>query len=162
MRWRLRREQFEEQKGERNRRALESGVAQGKITGIVGYLDGQPAAWCSVGPRDCFPGLAESDLLAPIDDQPVWSITCLFVARAFRRAGLGDRLLVAAVEYAAQQGAKIIEGYPLAPGDQKMPLAAAWTGFESVFKRGGFVEKARRVPMRPIYRFDANTHIESE
>lgn len=152
MRWRLPREQFEKQKGERNRRALETGIAQGKIKGVVGYVDGVPAAWCSLGSRSEFTELDESDLLAAIDDEPVWSISCLFVARSFRRQGINDLLLAAAVEYAGQQGAKIVEGYPLSPGSPKVPLAAAWTGFESVFMRADFVEVARRVPMRPIYR----------
>ena len=152
MRWRMPREQFEKQKGERNRRALESGITLGKIKGVVGYVNGAPAAWCSLGPRSEFTELGESDLLAPVDDKPVWSISCLFVAKSFRRQGINDLLLAAVVEYAGQQGAKIVEGYPLSPGSPKVPLAAAWTGFETVFIRGDFVEIARRVPMRPIYR----------
>lgn len=154
MRWRLPREQFEKQKGERNRRALESGIAQGKVKGVIGYVDGVPAAWCSLGPRSEFTELGESDLLAAVDDQPVWSISCLFVARPFRRQGINDSLLEAAVEYAGQLGAKIVEGYPLSPANPKVPLAAAWTGFETVFMRGNFIEVERRVPMRPIYRRD--------
>lgn len=152
MRWRMSREQFEKQKGERNRRALETGIALGKIKGVIGYVNGAPAAWCSLGPRSEFTELGESDLLAPVDDRPVWSISCLFVARSFRRQGINDLLLAAAVEYAGQQGAKIVEGYPLSPDSPKVPLAAAWTGFETVFIRADFVEIARRVPMRPIYR----------
>ena len=99
------REQFEKRKGERNRRALESGIALGKIKGVVGYVNGTPAAWCSLGPRSEFTELGESDLLAPVDDKPVWSISCLFVAKSFRRLGINDLLLAAVVEYAGQQGA---------------------------------------------------------
>jgi GNAT superfamily N-acetyltransferase len=154
MRWRLPRERFESCKGDDNRRTLESGIANGKIHGVIGYINNIPIAWCSLGDRYEFRELGISELLAPVDDQPVWAITCLFIAKAFRRKGISDSLLAAAVEYAKEKGAKIVEGYPLSPITPKVPVAAAWTGLESVFIRGGFIEVARRVPMRPIYRLE--------
>jgi GNAT superfamily N-acetyltransferase len=48
--------------------------------------------------------------------QPVWSITCFFVAKPYRRKGLTVMLLQAALEYARNQGAAILEGYPEDPG----------------------------------------------
>ncbi len=155
MRWRLPRAQFEAQRGESNRNALRSGIRCGRVCGIMGYLHEQPVAWCSVGPREHLCGLSVSDLLARVDEKPVWSVACLFVAKRYRNRGLCLALLKAAVEYAGQCGAEIVEGYPIRPreGDIRVPAAVTWTGLESVFTAAGFVEAARRVAMRPIMRF---------
>ena len=154
MRWRLPREQFERQKGEANRNALRLGVESGRITGIIGYAKEQPVAWCSVGPRADLVGLAASEILARVDDQPVWAVGCFFVHRRYRRQGMTEQLLLAAVDFARARGATIVEGYPLVPIKEKIPVAFAWTGFESAFRAAGFQEVARRVPIRPIVRFD--------
>ena len=100
-------------------------------------------------------GLGVSDLLAKVDERPVWSIACLFVAKRYRNQGLSLALVKAAVDYAGQRGAQIVEGYPIRPreGHIKVPAAVTWTGLESVFVAAGFVEAARRVEMRPIMRF---------
>ncbi len=155
MRWRLPRGEFEAQRGEANKNLLRSGIRSGQVRGIIGYLDDLPVGWCSVGPRDSLCGLSVSDLLAKVDEQPVWSVACLFVARRYRKKGLSLELLKAAVDYAGQRGAEIVEGYPIKPrdGDAKVPAAATWTGLESIFTAAGFVEAARRVEMRPIMRF---------
>jgi len=84
-------------------------------------------------------------------------ISCLFVARKYRRQKISQALVEAALEYARQSDVKILEAYPLAMPDKKIPVAAAWTGFESVFKNSGFVEVERRAPLRPILRFDLST-----
>jgi GNAT superfamily N-acetyltransferase len=140
MRWRLPREQFESCKGESNRRALESGIADRKIHGVIGYINNIPGAWCSIGLRDDFRELGISELLAPVDDQPVWAITCLFIARAFRRKGISDLLLAAAVEYAKEKGAKIVEGYPLSPNT----LCDRYTGLKYSSKKNSLYLKTEK------------------
>ncbi|HWR84338.1 MAG TPA: GNAT family N-acetyltransferase, partial [Candidatus Deferrimicrobium sp.] len=109
MAWRIARSQFKKQKGSGNRRAMKKIVDSGEIPGILAYADGEPIGWCSVAPRENFPVLDRSRVLARLDDQPVWSIVCLFIARPWRRAGVSVDLLKAAVTFARQNGAKIIE-----------------------------------------------------
>jgi GNAT superfamily N-acetyltransferase len=92
--------------------------------------------------------------LAPVDDRPVWSVACLLIKRQHRRRGLSAQLLRAAVTFAAQHGAAILEGYPHAKAAGRMPDLFAWTGIASAFARAGFVEVARRSPGRPIVRID--------
>ncbi|MEH6471400.1 MAG: hypothetical protein V7752_09120 [Halopseudomonas sp.] len=153
MRWRLPRLQFEQQKGSRNRRAFKAAVEAGRVRGILGYSGDTPVAWCAVGPREEFVGLEVSEILAPVDDQLVWSIGCFFIHKRYRLQQVSVALLQAAVRYIEQQGGKIIEGYPLVPIKEKIPVAFAWTGFESAFKAVGFTEVARRVKIRPIVRY---------
>lgn len=151
--WRLKRSQFEKQKGEGNKRALKKIVDSGEVPGILAYANGQPIAWCSVAPRKAYPVLERSRTLKRIDDKPVWSIVCFFVAKPFRRKGVTVKLLRAAVDYACEQGGKIVEGYPVEPKKGKMPDAFAWTGLLSAFQKAGFTEVHRGSLTRPIMRY---------
>ena len=152
MTWRLSRSQFEAQKGTINRRSFRK-IVEKNSPGILAYQDGQPVGWCAVARREDYPVLARSRVLRPVDAQPVWSITCLFVAKPFRRSGMSVALLKAAKEFARQQGATLVEGYPVEPYDGNMPPAFAWTGLVSSFRQAGFKEVARRSRARPIMRW---------
>ncbi len=150
--WRLPRQAFDAGKGEKNRRALQAIVRDGGEPGILGYLGGLPVAWCAIAPRAVYPALARSRVLKPVDDAPVWSISCLFVAKAHRRRGLSVAMLRAAVAFAAARGATVVEGYPVEPATGKAPDAFVWTGLAAAFRAAGFREVARRSPTRPIMR----------
>jgi GNAT superfamily N-acetyltransferase len=152
MTWRLSRSQFEAQKGRLNRRSFRKIVEQGP-PGILAYLNGEPVGWCAVAPRQQYPVLERSRVLKPVDSQPVWSISCLFVARPHRRSGISIELLRAATEYARESGATTVEGYPVEPYTSNMPAAFAWTGLPSAFRKAGFKEVARRSKTRPILRW---------
>jgi GNAT superfamily N-acetyltransferase len=151
--WRLKRADFEQRKGAKNKRAMKKIVDSSEVPGILAYTGAEPIGWCAVGPRESYPVLQRSPTLKPIDDQPVWSITCFFVARPYRCRGVSSRLLKAAVQYARGQGARIIEGYPVEPKKGRMPDAFAWIGLPSSFRKAGFVEVLRRSPTRPIMRY---------
>jgi GNAT superfamily N-acetyltransferase len=150
--WRLPRAQFEKQKGDANRAAFERLVSAGAEPGLIAYSGGEPAGWCSVAPREEFVRLEKSRSLARVDAQPVWSVTCLFIARPYRRRGLSVELLKAASKYAAARGARILEGYPVEPKKGRLPDAFAWTGLVSAFRAAGFDEAARHSASRPIMR----------
>jgi len=153
MLWRLTRKEFEQQKGEANRQAMQTIVNSGEIPGLLAYSEKQPVAWCSVAPRESFSALERSRVLKKIDDEPVWSISCFFIRKEFRKQGLSVKILEAAVDYVKKQGGKIVEGYPVEPKKGKTADVFAWTGLASFFKKAGFVECARRSETRPIMRF---------
>jgi len=152
--WRLSRAEFKAAKGAGNRRALKRLVASGIPPGLLAYQGDQPVGWCAVAPRAQYPALERSRLLKPLDTEPVWSISCLFVARAHRRKGISVELLRAAANYVRRNGGRIIEGYPQAPKDKRaaIPDVFAWTGLASAFIKAGFRECARPSPTRPIMR----------
>jgi GNAT superfamily N-acetyltransferase len=152
MYWRLTRPQFEQQKGAKNRAAMKRLVESGQIPGIIAYDRDQPIGWCSVAPREAYPALDRSRILKRVDDQPVWSVVCLFIAKSYRRKGVSKALLKAATEYVRRQGGRIVEGYPVEPKQDSMPDVFAWTGVASAFRQAGFTECARRSETRPIMR----------
>jgi GNAT superfamily N-acetyltransferase len=150
--WRIKRKEFEKQQGAGNRAAMKAIVERNEVPGILGYLDDRPVAWCSVAPREVFSVLDRSPILKKVDDRPVWSIVCFFVDRHYRRQGISYKMLQAAVEYAAEKGATIVEAYPVIPKKEKAPDIYIYTGLFSTFKRAGFVEVCRRSTLRPIMR----------
>ena len=153
MLWRLTRKEFENQKGAGNRKAMKAIIEAGKTPGILAFSRNEPVAWCSVAPREHFPALDRSRILKPVDDSPVWSISCLFVDKRFRRKGLSKQMIKAAVDYVKKKKGSIVEAYPVEPKKDKMPDVFAWTGLASTFAKAGFVECARRSETRPIMRF---------
>ncbi len=155
--WRLRRADFNKGKGDGNRQALHDLVAEDTQPGVLAYAGGEPVGWCAVAPRADYPALARSRVLAPVDDRPVWSITCLYVARPYRRRGVSVRLLKAAAQFAHERGARVVEGYPIEPSSDPMPAAFAWTGLASAFRQAGFREVLRRSQTRPIMRWECGS-----
>jgi GNAT superfamily N-acetyltransferase len=153
MYWRLKRSEFEQLKGEGNRQLLKSIVESGEVPGLLAYHNGKPVGWVSIEPRPAFSALERSRILKPVDEQPVWSVVCFFVAKGYRRKGLTVALLKAAAEYARQQGAAIVEGYPVEPKVAKAPDPFVYTGLASAFRQAGFQEVARRSETRPIMRY---------
>ena len=151
--WRIARKRYEAEKGTGNKLAFKKIVVSGKKPGVLAYAGKEPIAWCAVAPRAEYIGLANSRILQPVDEKPVWSISCLFVKKEYRRKGVSAQILKAAVEFAERQGALTVEGYPVDPASEKMADPFLWHGTTSAFKAAGFKEVLRRSPSRPIMRF---------
>lgn len=151
--WRLTRREFENQQGERNRQAMQDIVQSGRIPGILAYSDGKAIAWCSVAPREEYASLNRSRVLKRIDETPVWSIVCFFVAKGYRHHGIARKLIQAAVEYVGSQGGKVVEAYPTIPRSERVPPVSSFMGFPSMFEDAGFVECARPSPSKAIMRY---------
>ena len=152
--WRVPRKQFESQKGTRNRLALKKIVETNRRPGILAYKGKEVIGWCAVAPRTEYVALERSRILQPVDNQPVWSISCLFVKKPYRRRGVSAQLLRAAAEFAIRRGAKIVEGYPTEPNSENMADPFLWHGVSSAFIAAGFKEVLRRSETRPIMRLE--------
>jgi len=127
-------------------------VDSGIPTGLLAYLHGEVVGWVAVEPRSAYPKLAYSRVLKAVDDQPVWSVTCFFVAKKFRRMGITVGLLKAAVAHVRAHGGRIVEGYPV-EATEPMPATFIYTGTAAAFQQAGFQEVARHSPTRPIFRY---------
>jgi GNAT superfamily N-acetyltransferase len=154
--WRLPHVEFERRTNQENYLAMKAIVDSGEIPGLLAYdisAGDQPVGWCSLAPRQAYPALARSPRLKKVDDQPVWSVVCFYIHRRYRRRGLSLALIEAAIDYAGQKRAKILESYPIEPEKESMSSNSAFTGLASAFLQCGFVEVARRSPTRPILRY---------
>ncbi len=150
---RLSASEFEKRKGAGNKKAMKELVESGKQIGLLAYINKEPIGWCSFAPREDYIRLENSRVLKRIDDLQVWSITCFFIAKNFRRMNLSSELLKSVIEIAKKKKIKILEGYPAVPYSKNIPAAFAWTGIPSAFEKAGFKEVARRSKSRPIMRY---------
>lgn len=159
MYFRQSRSEFERKKGRGNRQALHRLISGGVEPGLLAYVDGVPAGWVALAPRDEYSLLSHSRILQPVDDKPVWSVVCFFVARAYRGRGLTVALLHKAAAYARRRGARRLEGYPVDPAQGKMPDTFAYYGLAAAFRKAGFREVARRSATRPIMRLELKSGV---
>jgi len=142
--------------GEERKAGLQGLVNSELAPGLIAYDGIRPIAWVSLGPRPDFARLVHSRVARPIDDQPVWVAVCFFVEKRYRRQGVTVELLKAAIDFARQHGATILEGYPVEPTEQK-PDPWVYVGLASAFRKAGFVEAGRRKENRPIMRYFMET-----
>jgi GNAT superfamily N-acetyltransferase len=134
-----------------NKRDLRGLVDGGVVPGLVGYVDGEPVGWISLGPREDYAKLARSPIMKPVDDTEVWSIVCTFVAKAQRGKGIQHRLLAAGVDYARERGVRMLEAYPV-DKPQRSQDDFMFFGSRGLYERAGFTEVVRRSPTRVVMR----------
>jgi GNAT superfamily N-acetyltransferase len=151
--WRITRSEFDRTSNAQRRRAMKKIVESGEVPGILAYAGREPVGWVSVAPRERFPVLGRSRVLKPVDDTPVWSVVCFFIRKDFRRRGMTDELLRAAIDHVKRKGGRVVEGYPLDTTKDDVSNMSAFNGFVSAFRRAGFRECARRSEKRPIMRY---------
>jgi GNAT superfamily N-acetyltransferase len=145
MYWRLKRSEFDRATSNERKAGLKELVDSAQPPGLLGYVEEEPVAWVSLGPRESYLPLERSRTRPRIDDRPVWSIVCFYFHRKWRRQGLMAPMLRGAAEYAFARGAEVVEGYPVDPppgvkvpgGDQ------GYVGIASAFRKAGFVEAFR-------------------
>ncbi|QLD12749.1 GNAT family N-acetyltransferase [Microbacterium oleivorans] len=120
--------------------------------GLVAYVDGDAAGWVRVGPRTRQVRLSKTRAYAgateePWDDADVWAISCFAVRKEHRGSGLNAALLEAAVAFARENGARVVEAYPVDPdAGRKVTSNELYHGALSTFLTADFREVARPKP----------------
>lgn len=134
-----------------NKAQLRELVDHGTSPGLLGYVAEEPAGWISLGPREDYGKLARSRVMKPVDDAVVWSIVCTYVDKAHRGKGLQHRLLAAAIDFARENGVRLLEAYPV-----DKPVRShddfMFFGSRSLYEHAGFHEVVRRSPTRVVMR----------
>lgn len=126
-------------------------VKRGPPPGLLAFHDELAVGWCQLTPRGAVPWLDRAWRLKRIDDVAVWSLSCFYVRRGYRRKGVMTALISAGLEAAKRAKVPALEAYPI---DANETGSASSTGYVSTFARAGFKTVARRVPSRPIMRHD--------
>lgn len=156
--WRVTGREFEAG-GDANRARLRAVVESSpRPTGLLAFDGDEPVGWVAIAPRDDYGRVNRSRDLAPVDDRAAWSITCFYVARRHRGRGVARALLDAAVAFAAEHGAEVVEGYAVDTAARPRSSADAYTGTVGMFEQAGFVRVAQRRPnARVVMRRDLST-----
>ena len=129
-------------------------------SGLVAYVDGEPAGWVAVEPRTAYPKLRTarvpwSGRAEDKDDPHVWAVTCFVVRKGYRGRGLTYPLASATIDYARERGARALEAYPMVtqPG-KEITWGEVHVGARQVFEAAGFEEVSRPTVRRVIMRTD--------
>ena len=136
---------------EENKTAFREIVERGPPPGLLAFDGDLAVGWCQLTPRDVLPWLDREWRLKRVDDAPVWSLSCFYVRKGYRRKGVTEALIGAALNATRRAKAPALEAYPL---DADLTPSSSSTGYASTFSRAGFKTVVRRVPPRPIMRYD--------
>ncbi len=145
--WRTTREERHDRKSQSRKAAIQRRVEGGVPIGILGYIDDEPVAWCSIAPRSTYRPLGGLDDPAE-EAEEVWSIACFFVVRRLRGQGIMKQLISAAIDQARRRGARVVEAYPVEPDAPSY----RFMGFVPVFESMGFQEVGRAGYRRHVMR----------
>lgn len=134
-------------------------IDEGPPPGVIAYVDSEAAGWIRVGPRTRQDRIPRTRIIAaattePFDDDSVWAVTCFVVRREHRGTGLNHALLEAAVDYARESGARLIEGYPVDTRGEKQRANDLFHGTLGTFLAAGFTEKTALKPGRTLVALD--------
>ncbi len=140
---------YRKRAGTTNKAAFRQVVKHGPPPGLLAFDGDVAVGWCQLTPREQVPQLDRAWRLKPVDDVPVWSLSCFYVRKGYRRRGITSALIAAAVKAAKRAGAPALEAYPL---DRNLTPSSTSTGITSTFERAGFKTVLRRVSSRPIMR----------
>lgn len=116
-------------------------VAQDPPPGVLAYDGDEVVGWAGVHPR-ADTSFARNRRIPHVDDLDVWSVWCIRVRPGHRGEGISHELLAGAVEFARDNGAPAIEGYPLDNRGAKIDLTMAYVGTRALFEKAGFTKAA--------------------
>ena len=137
-----------------NKEAFHKVVSDGPPPGLLAFEGEMAVGWRQLTPRNSLPTLELNRQLKRVDDAAVWSISCFYIRKGYRKRGVTTALITAALEMAQRAGAVAVEAYPL---DAALTPSASHTGYASTFARAGFATVARHVPARPIMRYTSSS-----
>jgi GNAT superfamily N-acetyltransferase len=139
---------------EKNKKAFQGVVKHGPPPGLLAFDGDLAVGWCQLTPRDALPWLDRTWRLKRVDDMSVWSLSCFYVRKGYRKQGITSALIAEALKIAKCSNAPALEAYPF---DAKVSPNASGTGYVSTFAHAGFQIVACRTPARPIMRHDLKT-----
>ncbi len=143
--WRASTAESKHRDGVSRRAQVKARVDAGTPIGLLGYLGGEPVAWCSIAPRETYRSLGGAHLN---ETERVWSLACLFIQRSHRGKGYMPQIIKAAAAHAKANDATSLEAYPV---DRDSP-SYRFMGFVDTFASGGFLEVGRAGERRHVMR----------
>lgn len=144
---------------EEKKEFMRARVEAGPPPGLIGYLGEVPFAWVQACPRAELPQWnSERTVSRPLDpadavNPRLWSVSCFFTVSKYRGKGFSHRMLEAAIDFARDNGAEILEACPMDQAKRAKSIGL-FVGSTRVFAAAGFSEIARRKDGRPLMRLE--------
>jgi len=120
-------------------------IGAGTPVGLLAYANGTPIAWVSIAPRETYRNLGGPP---GREGEVIWSLVCFFVTRRLRGHGITRGLIAAATDYARENGATVVEAYPVDPDAPSY----RFMGFVPIFAEAGFADMGRAGRRRHVMR----------
>jgi GNAT superfamily N-acetyltransferase len=139
---------------EANKAAFRKIVKAGPAPGLLALADDVAVGWAQVTSRAALPGLDRGRFTRAVDDAPVWSVSCFYIAKGWRGKGVMTALIDAAVTFAKTHKAPALEAYPMKTDGTRRSNSGMYTGSASSFARAGFKTVATPAAHRPTMRLD--------
>jgi GNAT superfamily N-acetyltransferase len=127
--WRMTKDELKQNNSACRKEFIKQRVLSDIPIGILGYFENEAVAWCSIAPRETHQRLGGHEEI-----ENVWSITCFYIKKEYRRKGLVKLLISSAKDYAKGNGAEYIEAYPVEEGSPSY----RFMGFIKTFEEAGF------------------------
>jgi len=128
-----------------NRAEKETRVRDGRAHAALVYDGATAVGWCQFGAPDELPRIkrrrAYEDGLVALPD---WRITCFFVDRRHRRAGVAAAALAGALAEIARLGGGTVESYPEDAAGRSVSGSFLHNGTVAMFESQGF-QRTRRL-----------------
>jgi GNAT superfamily N-acetyltransferase len=138
MYFRLPDKDFKQNKHAGNKSMMHQLVKAAKPVGLMAIYKNEAIGWVALSPREDLYRIERSRTLKRIDDKQVWSVSCFFIKKEYRKKGLSQLLIKAVITYAHKNNIATLEAYPVIPYAAKSADVFLWTGILSAFTDNGF------------------------
>jgi ribosomal protein S18 acetylase RimI-like enzyme len=125
-----------------NRARKEERVRAGRAHAALVYAGDVCVGWCQLGRVEELPRIKHRRAYEAggVDEEPPdWRITCFYVDRRQRRAGVAAAALRGALEQIAQHGGGVVESYPELVDGRRTSSSFLYNATVALFERNGFV-----------------------
>ena len=125
---------------EENRPYKQRMVREGVAHAALVFHDEQAVAWAEYGTPTELPNIHHRrQYEQEMTDPPAYRITCIYVDKRHRRAGLAALALHGALELIARAGGGRVEGYPQDTPGRKVNPSFLYNGTRHMYEEAGFV-----------------------
>jgi GNAT superfamily N-acetyltransferase len=123
-----------------NRAFKEKMVREGRAHAALLFDGDEAVAWAEYGTVEELPNIHHrKEWEKTVTEMPDYRITCLFVDRRYRRKGLAEAAVRAALAIIAREGGGRVESYPHdVPPEKKMSSSFLYNATRTMYERLGF------------------------
>jgi GNAT superfamily N-acetyltransferase len=125
----------------------EARVRDGRAHAALLFDGPNAVGWCQFGSTGELPNIRSKKVYEEgLRELPDWRITCFFVDRERRGAGIANVALHAALREIARLGGGSVEAYPEDVSGRKVSRSFRCSGTLGMFEKHGF-ERSRKIAM---------------